>query len=385
LCDLVRDAVLALVPSQIVRYLSRNRFKDTFKLEKAKTASPDDHALFITSQVTQLKADLLVNVYYDEDADLSVLRNETVAIIGYGNQGRPHALNIRDSGVNVIVGNVKDSYYDQALSDGFKTHPIGEAARQANIIYIMLPDEIQQEVYETEIKQYLSKGKMLVFASGYSVHFGLVVPPKDVDVVDMFPLGLGPYLREHFIKGEPINAYLAIGQDATGKAKQRALALCKAVGTTRGGVLETSFANEIEINLFLEQTVWPAIYRIFTLAFETMVEAGYPPELVSMELYLSKEPSQMFALAANLGLFEQLKLHSKTSQYGTLSRARRIIKDDMKGIMREHLREIQTSAFTREWTLEQAAGYPVFNKLREESLKHPMNEIERRVMRELRL
>jgi len=327
----------------------------------------------------------LVNVYYDEDADLSLLKNETVAIVGYGNQGRPHALNMRDSGVNVIVGNVEDSYYDQAVRDGFKVYSISEAAKHATIIDMIVPDEIQKKIYETEIKQHLTRGKMLVFASGYSIHFGLVVPPKDVDVVDMFPLGLGTYLRERFVKGEPINAYMAIGQDATGKAKQRALALCKAVGTTRGGVLETTFANEIEINLFLEQTVWPAIYRIFTLGFETMVEAGYPPELVSMEFYLSKEPSQIFALAADLGFVEQLTLHSRTSQYGTMTRARRIIKDDIKDIMKEHLREIRTGVFAREWALEEAAGFPVFNKLREEAQRQPMIEAEKKVKKLLRL
>ena len=326
----------------------------------------------------------MVKVYYDEDADLSVLKNETVAIIGYGNQGRPHALNMRDSGVNVIVGNAQDSYFDQAVKDGFKVYSISEAAKLATIIDIIVPDELQKEIYETHVKQYVTKGKMLVFASGYSFHFSLVVPPKDVDVVDMFPLTIGAYVRERFVKGQPNNAYMAIGQDATGKAKQKALALCKAIGAAKGGVIETTFANEIEINLFLEQTIWPAIHRLFTLGFEVMVEAGYPPELLLTEFYLAKEPSEIFALAADLGFFEQAKLHSRTSQYGTLTRARRIIKDDMKDTMREHLREIQTGLFAREWALEQASGYLVFNKLREESLKHPMNDVEKEVKKKLR-
>jgi ketol-acid reductoisomerase len=327
----------------------------------------------------------MVNVYYDEDADLGVLKNETVAIIGYGNQGRPHALNMRDSGVNVIVGNAQDSYYDQAVKDGFKVLSISEAAKQATIIDIIVPDEVQKEVYEKHIKQHVTKGKMLIFASGYAIRFGEIVPPKDVDVVDMFPLTIGTYVRERFVKGQPLNAYMAIGQDATGRAKQRALALCKAMGTAKGGVIETTFANEIEINLFLEQVIWPAIDRIFTLGFETMVDAGYPPELVLIELYMAKEPSEIFALIADLGFFEQMKLHSRTSQYGTLTRARRMIKDDIKGVMKEHLREIQTGAFAKEWALEQAAGYPLFNRLREEALKHPMNEVEKRVKKQLRL
>jgi len=326
-----------------------------------------------------------MRVYYDEDADISILKNETVAIIGYGNQGRPHALNMRDSGVNVIVGNVKDSYYDLAVKDGFKVFPISEAVKQATIIDMILPDELQREIYETEVKQNLAKDKMLVFASGYSVHFGLVVPPKDVDVVDMYPLGIGATIREKYVNRQPLNAYMAIGQDATGKAKQRNLALCKAVGTTRGGVLETTFANEIVINLFLEQTVYPAIYRILTLAFETMTEAGYPAELFSMELYLTKELADIFVLAADLGLFRQLKFHSTTSQYGTLTRAPRIITDNMKEVMKKHLSEIQTGSFTKEWTREQETGYQNLKKLRDEWLKHPMNEVEDRVWKDLRL
>jgi len=325
-----------------------------------------------------------LNVYYDEDADLSVLKNDIVAIVGYGNQGQAQALNMRDSGVNVIVGNVKDSYYDQAAKDGFKAYSIGEAAKQATIICMIIPDEVQKGVYETEIQQHLSKGKMLVFSSGYNIHFGFIAPPKDVDVIDMFPLTFGARVRERFLNRQSLGSFLAIGQDATGKAKQKALALAKAIGCTRGGTFETTFAHETEINLYLEQVVYPAIFRIMALSFDVLVDAGYPPELVSLEMYLSKEPSEFFASMAELGFFESAKVGSTTAQYGEMTRAPRIIKDDIKNIMKEHLREIQTGVFANEWALEQAAGYPVFNKLRKEGLEHPMNEVEKRVKKLIR-
>ena len=319
-----------------------------------------------------------MNVYYDEDADLSVLSDETVAIIGYGNQGRAQALNMKDSGVNVIVGNVRDSYYEQALKDGLKVCSISEAAKLASIICFLIPDEIQKGVYDTEIKQHLTKGKMLLFASGYNFHYGFITPPKDVDVVDLFPLTFGAMVRERFLNKQPIGGFMAIGQDATGNAKQRVLAYAKAIGCTRGGTFETTFAHEIEINLFVEQVTYPAYRRILTLSFETLVEAGYPPELVCLELYLAKEPSEVFAAMADIGFFESGKLYSTTAQYGELSRMPRIIKDDIRKTMREHLHEIQGGLFAREWALEQMAGYPVLNKLRKEALEHKINDVEKR-------
>lgn len=325
-----------------------------------------------------------MKVYYDEHADISLTKKETVAVVGYGNQGRPQSLNMRDNGVNVVVGNIRDSCYDQAVEDGFRVCSISEAAKQGTIICMMIPDEVQKGVYETEIKQHLTKGKMLLFISGYAVHYGFIIPPKDVDVVDLFPLTFGRNVRERFLNKQSLGAYMAIGQDATGKAMERTLALAMATGFTRGGVIETTFAHEIEINLSLEQIIYPAIMRIMILAFETLVEAGYPPELVSLAMYMSNEPSEVFATFTELGFFEALKLWSTTAQYGTMTRGPRIINDDIKQIMREHLREIQTGLFAREWALEMATGYPVFNKLRKEALSHPMNDIEKRVKRLIR-
>jgi trimethylamine--corrinoid protein Co-methyltransferase len=325
-----------------------------------------------------------VKVYYDEDADLSFVKKEVVAIIGYGNQGRSQSLNLRDSGVNVVVGNIEDSYYDQAVKDGFTVHTIGEAAKQGSIICIMLPDEIQKDVYEKEIQQHVTKGKMLLFISGYSVRFGFIIPPKDVDVVDIFPTTYGEHVRERFLKKQAAGGFMAIGQDATGKAKQRSLSFAKASGFTSGGVFEMTFAQEIEINLMLEQILYPALMRIIVLAFETMVEAGYPPEIVLHELYMGKGPAAVFTSFSDIGFFKVMKLWSTTAQYGTLTRGPRIIKDDIKEIMKEHLREIQSGAFAREWDLEMSKGYPVFKKLWEENLKHPMNEVEERIRKLIR-
>jgi ketol-acid reductoisomerase len=326
-----------------------------------------------------------MNVYYDQDADLAVLKGETVAIIGYGNQGRAHALNMRDSGVNVIIGNIKDSCYEQAAKDGFRVSSISGAAKLGSIICLLIPDEIQKEVYDVEIKQHLTKGKMLLFASGYNFHFGFVIPPKDVDVVDIFPLTFGIMVRERYVNKEPIGGFMAIGQDATGNAKKRVLAYAKAIGCTRGGTLETTFAHEVEINLFVEQVTYPAYRRILALSFETLVEAGYPPELACLELYLAKEPSDVFGQMAEVGFFESAKFYSTTAQYGELSRMPRIIKDDIKAIMREHLDEIRTGVFAKEWALERKAGYPVFKKLLKQANEHPLNEVETRTKKLIKL
>jgi len=325
-----------------------------------------------------------IKVYYDEDADLSYMEGEVVAILGYGNQGRAQALNLRDSGVKIIIGNIKDSYYDQAVKDGFEVYSIGEASKRGTLLCMMIPDEIQKDVYETEIKPHVTKGKMLIFISGYSIRFGFITPSKDVDVVDVFPTTYGEHVRQRYLKNEKAGGFMAVGQDATGKAKQRALSFAKASGFTGGGVFEMTFAQEIEINLMLEQILYPAWMRVIVLTFELMVEAGYPPEVVLHELYMGKDPAAVFTSFSDVGLFKCMKMWSTTAQYGTLTRMPRIIRDDIREIMKEHLREIQSGAFAREWDEEEAKGYPEFKKLQEESLKHPINEVEERLRKLVR-
>ena len=322
-----------------------------------------------------------VRVYYDEDADLSFVNKELVAIIGYGNQGRAQALNLRDSSVNVIVGNIKDLYYDQAVKDGFEVYSIGEASMRGSMLCMMIPDEIQKKMYEKEIQQHVTKGKMLIFISGYSIRFGFIKPPKDVDVVDIFPTTYGEDVRERYLKKQKAGGFMAIGQDATGKAKQRALSFAKASGFTGAGLFEMTFAQEIDINLMLEQILYPAWVRIIVLAYELMVEEGYPPEVVLHELYMDKGPAAVFTSFSDVGLYKCMKMWSTTAQYGTLTRGPRIIKDESKEIMKEHLREIQSGVFAREWDEEMAKGYPLFKKLQEESLKHQINDVEERIRR----
>jgi ketol-acid reductoisomerase len=323
--------------------------------------------------------EMSMKVYYDKDADVSYVKKEVVAILGYGNQGRSQALNLRDSGVTVVVGNRKDLYYEQAVADGFEVFSIGEAAQKGSILCMMVPDEVQRVVYEKAIKAHVTNGKMLLFISGYAIRYGLIKPPEDVDVVDVFPTTYGEHVRERFVKKQKAGGFMAIGQDATGKAKERALSFAKASGFTGGGVFEMTFAQEIEINLMLEQILYPAWIQIIVLTYELMVEAGYPPEVVLHELYVGKDASSQFAMFADEGLFKGMKLWSTTAQYGTLTRMPRMIKDDIKKVMKEHLEEIQSGKFAREWDEEMAAGYPVFKKLQEKYLKHPINKIEERV------
>lgn len=321
----------------------------------------------------------LVKVYYDGDADLSVLRDETMAIIGYGNQGRAQGLNMRDSGLDVIVGNRRDEYWHRAVGDGFDVYPIDKASDLGDILFVLVPDEVQKAVYEGQLRDKLERGKALIFAHGYNIHYGFIAPPKYVDVLMIAPRMIGVGVRELFVKGSGAPAFIAVHQDASGKAKDRLLAIAKAIGATRVGAIELSFAEETEIDHFMEQAVWAAIMRVIQLSFEVLVEAGYPPEVVALELYGSGEAAEIFEEMARMGFYEQMKLHSRTSQYGTLTRGARITPDGVREIMKKTLEEIKNGVFAREWEMEQVQGYPVFKKLRDRASKHPINEAERRI------
>ena len=322
----------------------------------------------------------MVTVYYDMDADLSVLNEEIVAIIGYGNVGRAFALNMRDSGVNVIIGTKKDPSWDQAIEDEFAVYPVAEAANRGTIIFMIIPDEVQFTVYDQHIKDNLSPGKAIGFTHGYNIHYGFIAPPDSVDVLLLAPKVGGFHIREHFVNGKGAPAFIYVRQDASGKAQPRLLALTKAVGATRIGALEINFAKETELDLFMEHWLAPIIKRTVVLAYDVLVEEfGYDPEAVLLELYLSGERAEFYLDFAKTGIFKEIKFHSPTSQYGTLTRAPRVLPDDTKKIIRDLVNAIQTGIFAREWQLEQLAGYPVFKKFKEQALKHPMNKIERRV------
>jgi ketol-acid reductoisomerase len=317
-----------------------------------------------------------MKAYYDGDADLGALAGKTVAIIGYGNQGRAQGLNMRDSGFQVIVGNLKDDSYARALADGFEAMSIAEAAARADVLCLLLPDEVQPGVYRRDVEPHLAAGNTLNFAHGYTIHYGLIVPPSDVDVIMVAPRMIGVGVRERFVSGKGAPAFVAVHQDATGRAWATALAIGRAIGATRAGLLGSSFAEETELDHFAEQALWPVITRLFRLAFEVLIERGYQPEAVLMDMYQSGEPAQILQAAAEVGFFHQMAFHSRTSQYGTLSRGPRMLPDDFKAQLNQALNDIQGGVFSREWEAEREAGYPLFDRLKAEVLAHPMNRVE---------
>ncbi len=318
-------------------------------------------------------------IYYDKDADLDVLKHKTVAIIGYGNQGRAHALNLRDSGLDVVVGGVPDATLKQAKKDGFSTMSVAEAASKGDIICLLIPDEVQQQVYRGEILPHLKPGKVLDFAHGYNVHYGLIAPPPETDVVMVAPRMIGVGVRDAYVAGKGVPAFVAVHQDGSGQAWPKTLALARALGCTRNGTIESTFAEETELDHFSEHFVWPAMFRILVGAFEFLTENGYQPEAVLMELWGSKEAAEVLEQMADVGIFRQMDFHSPTSQYGTLTHMESALPPETRLCMEAALEEIKDGSFAREWELEQASGYPVFTRLKQAAFSHPLNEVEERV------
>jgi ketol-acid reductoisomerase len=317
-----------------------------------------------------------MKIFRDDDADLAVLADRTLAVIGYGNQGQAQALNLRDSGLRVIVGGIEDEASQRARADGFEVKPIAEAAAEGDLLLLLIPDEIQRHVYRESIQQQMGKGKTLDFAHGFNIRFGLIEPPPQVDVVMVAPRMIGSSVRQRFLDGPGSPAYVAVGRDASGEAWSTALALAKGIGATRAGAIESTFAEETEIDLFLEQATWPAISRALILSFEVLVERGFDPEMVALELYGSFEASEILGEMARIGFFKQMRLHSQTSQYGTLSRGPRVLPDAFKETFLNALEEIRSGRFAREWQREQEEGYPTFRRLLDEASAHPLNAAE---------
>jgi len=320
-------------------------------------------------------------VYYDADADLSVLDGRTVAIVGYGNQGRSQALNLRDSGVaDVIVGNRKDTSWETAESDGFDVYPVAEAAERADVIFFLVPDEVQPEVYEADIERNLEPGDVLNFASGYNITYGFVDPPGDVDVVMVAPRMIGSVVRELYEAGSGAPALMAVEQDATGDAADVALAIGKGIGATRSGVVEADFETETITDLMTEQALFPVFLNALITKYEVELAAGVPPEVILLEQYLSREMSHIFEKAATQGLVEQLGLHSRTSQYGQLRFTEAFDREPLEAFMTDRLNDIRTGRFATEWTNEQDAGYPEFDRLHECYENHRMIRDEQTTM-----
>lgn len=328
--------------------------------------------------------DNLTRIFYDEDAALSVLDNLTIGVLGYGNQGRAWAMNLRDSGLNVIVGNIKDEYWDRALSDGFNVYDIGDAVKRSDIICILIPDEAQKVAYYSDIEPNMKAGCMIVFAHGFSIRYGLIIPRDDIDVGLLAPRMIGVGVRRLYELGYGASAFVAIKQDVTGTAWPKILALAKALGFTRAGVIESSFEEETELDLFTEQAVMPIIISAFLRAYEILVSRGYSVEAVLTELIASGELIEVFRQVCKLGLLGQLILHSKTSQYGQLSRIDRYI-DKIYEPMVKSLEEIISGIFSKEWIKEQRMGYSKFRELLEKALSSRIEKDSEDIRRKLKI
>jgi ketol-acid reductoisomerase len=309
----------------------------------------------------------------ESDASLAPLSGKTVAVLGYGNQGQAQALNLRDSGVKVIVGNRDDLYRQRAIDDGFAPVSISEAAHAGDILLILTTDESQPLIWSEQIAPAVRSGKTLVWSSGYNVGLGLIQPPADVDVVMVAPRMTGINVRSLYVSGYGALAQFAVHQDVSGQARATTLALCKGIGLTRGGVFESSFREEAELDLFAEQVVWAGLTAWFLECFSLGVEHGFSPELMVMELYASGETAEIFAAMTRNGFFKQMTHHSTTSQYGTLSRGPSLIDDAMRSRARAILAGIHNGDFAREWSDEQASGALRLHELRQRALNHPMS------------
>jgi len=314
-------------------------------------------------------------MYYDNDADLGVLKNKTIAIIGYGSQGHAQAQNLRDSGLNVIVAELPGTdNYRLAESHNFKPMTAREAAEKADLIQILAQDHVQAKLYKQDVEPFMKAGKTLVFSHGFNIHFGQIVPPKEIDVIMIAPKGPGHLVRSEYEKGGGVPCLIAMHNDASGKAKQTALAYAKGLGATRAGVLETTFKEETETDLFGEQTVLcGGASELVKAGFETLVEAGYQPEIAYFEC--------LHELKLIVDLFYQGGINymrysvSDTAEYGDYMSGPRIITKKTRKEMRKILKEIQNGSFAKKWIQENEKGRPEFNRIKQEQRDHLIEKV----------
>jgi ketol-acid reductoisomerase len=317
----------------------------------------------------------MVKLYYDKDADLKNLKGKKVAIIGYGSQGHAHANNLKDSGIDVIVAEAKGyPNWDKAKKAGFSVMTAAEAAKQADVMMILLPDEYQGSIYKNEIAPNMKKGVFLGFAHGFNIHYGQIVPPADANVFMVAPKGPGHLVRSEFTKGSGVPMLIAVHQDPSKKSKALSMAYASAAGGGRAGIIETTFKEETETDLFGEQAVLcGGLSALITAGFETLVEAGYSPEMAYFECL--HETKLIVDLLYEGGIANMRYSVSNTAQYGDMTRGPRVIDDYVKDEMREILREIQDGTFAREWILECQANKPVFNALTRMGEEHEIEKV----------
>jgi len=314
-------------------------------------------------------------VFYETDAQLELIRKRLVGILGFGSQGHAHALNLRDQGVEVIVGLKPTSpSVQKARGQGFDVYPPEEVAKKADLIMILVPDELQPELYRNAIAPHLRRGQILAFAHGFNIHFRQILPPPDVDVILVAPKGPGHMVRHEFLKGSGVPALIAVHQNASGKAQDIALAYAAGIGAGRAGIFLTTFAEETETDLFGEQVVLcGGLTALITAAFETLVEAGYSPTAAYFECL--HELKLIVDLIYEGGISNMRYSISNTAKYGDLTRGPRVIGPEVRAEMKRILEEIRSGTFAREWVLENQAGRPVYHALLEKARNHPIEKI----------
>ncbi len=317
----------------------------------------------------------MAKIYYDKDAKLELLKDKKVAVIGYGSQGHAHALNLRDSGVDVVVGLYRGSKsWKKAEKDGFEVYEVYESVKKSDFVSMLIPDTVQPVVYNKYIRENLKEGSVLLFAHGFNIHYNQIIPPSYVDVVLVAPKSPGHLVRRMFEEGKGVPALVAVHQNYSGKAMDYALAYAKGLGCTRAGVIETTFKEETETDLFGEQVdLCGGVAELIKATFEILVEAGYQPEVAYFEAL--HELKLIVDLIYEGGIYAMWYSVSDTAKYGGMTRGKRIINESVKEEMRKILKEIQTGEFAREWILENMAGRPSFYKLLEMEKNHPIEKV----------
>jgi ketol-acid reductoisomerase len=326
---------------------------------------------------------MTASIFSDKDADLHHLKELTIGIIGYGNQGKAQALNLKDSGLNVIVGNKRDEYRDRAKKDGFEVYPIVEAVKLSDIVFLLIPDEIMRDIYENQILPNLKDKGSIVFASGYNIGFNLINPSSNHDILLIAPRMIGAGVRERFLSKEGFFSFIHIENDASGNAKEILLALCKGIGTLEKGVIDISFKQEAVLDLFNEQGFGPAFGRVLLSSIYTLVDAGYPLEAVLVEMFMSEEMSYTYKKMAQIGLVKQVEFHSQTSQYGAMSRGIKFTNLPLKKTMKDILENIESGDFAKEW--EKKSSRIIFKFLKFFATKTRINRLEQKARKNLDL
>ena len=317
----------------------------------------------------------MAKMFYDSDADISLLQGKTLAIIGYGSQGHAQAQNLRDSGLNVIISELEGTAnWKLAKDHGFSPVSAEEASKKGDFIHILLPDEYQSRIYRESIEKNLSHGNTLVFSHGFNIHYEQIIPPSDIDVIMVAPKGPGHLVRRMYTEGKGVPSLIAIYNDPSGNAKKNALAYAKGIGATRAGVLETDFREETETDLFGEQAVLcGGVTALILAGFETLIEAGYQPEIAYFEVM---HELKLIVDLLNDGGMEYMRYSvSNTAEYGDYTRGPKVIDDHVKDNMKKTLKDIQNGEFAREWILENLANRPVYNKLKKMGAEHPIEKV----------